>query len=291
MPTFRSKRGKRGKRVSYPIVSRAQQQISGIPYREGLMDTYRSMYPQKVDSYSGFSVGDTVRFKRSSRTVERFWGAIAGRIIEIRVGRTGPLVISASTATHIGPRGAVAAIKAFDGSLHFSELSDLKKVPLGGVKMFSVKVPVGLKPKERRGVLVHGREFWLTEDEMRKEFPDLTETEKRDAWWIAKRGVLYICEDCGHKIPEGQEVRLEDGDTILCRSCATKRGVKATLNPKDGYRDFKSREAYRKHLAWGHMRTKTGLLVRAKKGRKSAFEATPGHQKVRIRGEVHKVKH
>lgn len=30
----------------------------------------------------------------------------------------------------------------------------------------------------------------------------------------------YYCEHCGHEIPEGEEVRLEDGDTILCETCA-----------------------------------------------------------------------
>lgn len=54
---------------------------------------------------------------------------------------------------------------------------------------------------------------------------------------------------------------------------------------------FKSKEAYRKWLAYGHIRTKTGLKVRARKGRKSVFAATPGHQKISIAGKMHKVKH
>jgi hypothetical protein len=54
-------------------------------------------------------------------------------------------------------------------------------------------------------------------------------------------------------------------------------------------RRFKSKRAYRKWLAYGHMRTKTGKL--AKSPRKSIFATTPGHQKVYIRGKLHKVKH
>lgn len=54
---------------------------------------------------------------------------------------------------------------------------------------------------------------------------------------------------------------------------------------------FKSKEGYRKWLAYGHIRSKRGLDVHAGKGRKSVFEATPGHQKIVIRGKVHKVKH
>lgn len=54
---------------------------------------------------------------------------------------------------------------------------------------------------------------------------------------------------------------------------------------------FKSREAYRKWLAYGHMRTATGKKVSAKKGRVSVFAAKPGSQKVYIRGKFHKVTH
>ena len=56
-------------------------------------------------------------------------------------------------------------------------------------------------------------------------------------------------------------------------------------------RHFKSKEAYRKWLAFGHIRTKTGKKVRAKTGRKSIFEATPGYSKVIIAGHKHKVMH
>ena len=58
-----------------------------------------------------------------------------------------------------------------------------------------------------------------------------------------------------------------------------------------GVKHFKSPEAYRKWLAYGHMRTKTGLNVHAKKGRTSVFAATPGSQKIYIGGKAHKVKH
>jgi len=54
---------------------------------------------------------------------------------------------------------------------------------------------------------------------------------------------------------------------------------------------FKSKEAYRKWLAYGHIRTKTGLKVKAKSGRKSIFSSKSGHQKIEIKGKAHKVKH
>ena len=55
--------------------------------------------------------------------------------------------------------------------------------------------------------------------------------------------------------------------------------------------NFKSKAAYKKWLAYGHMHTKTGKLVKAKKGRKNLFAATPGYAKILIKGKVHKVKH
>jgi GT2 family glycosyltransferase len=54
-------------------------------------------------------------------------------------------------------------------------------------------------------------------------------------------------------------------------------------------RHFKSKKAYRKWLAYGHMRTKTGKL--AKHPSRSVFATTPGHQKIVIRGKRHKVIH
>ena len=52
---------------------------------------------------------------------------------------------------------------------------------------------------------------------------------------------------------------------------------------------FKSKEDYRKWLAYGHMRTKTGKLAKSRK--RSVFATTPGHQTVYIRGKKHKIKH
>lgn len=54
---------------------------------------------------------------------------------------------------------------------------------------------------------------------------------------------------------------------------------------------FKSKEGYRKWLAYGHLRTKKGLNVHAHKGRKSLFAATPGYSKIIIKGKPHKVIH
>ena len=58
-----------------------------------------------------------------------------------------------------------------------------------------------------------------------------------------------------------------------------------------GVKHFASKEAYRKWVAYGHMRTKTGLQVAGHTGRKNVFAATPGSQKVYIGGKVHHVKH
>ena len=55
--------------------------------------------------------------------------------------------------------------------------------------------------------------------------------------------------------------------------------------------NFKSKEAYRKWLSYGHMHTKTGLKVSAKPGRTNLFAATPGNAKISIRGKMHKVIH
>jgi|ETNvirnome_2_300_1030623.scaffolds.fasta_scaffold112008_2 hypothetical protein len=52
---------------------------------------------------------------------------------------------------------------------------------------------------------------------------------------------------------------------------------------------FKSKASYKKWLAYGHTRTKTGK--KAKKPGQSVFATTPGSQKVSIAGEKHKVKH
>ncbi len=52
---------------------------------------------------------------------------------------------------------------------------------------------------------------------------------------------------------------------------------------------FKSKKAYKKWLAYGHMRTKKGKLAKSRK--RSVFATTPGHQKVYIKGKRHKVKH
>lgn len=56
-------------------------------------------------------------------------------------------------------------------------------------------------------------------------------------------------------------------------------------------RHFKTKEGYRAWLAYGHIRTKTGKKVRAKKGRKSLFAATPGYTKIYVGGKFHKVHH
>lgn len=58
---------------------------------------------------------------------------------------------------------------------------------------------------------------------------------------------------------------------------------------KSNVRHFKSKKAYKKWVAYGHMRTKTGKL--AKHPSQSVFATTSGHQKVYIKGRLHKVKH
>ena len=54
-------------------------------------------------------------------------------------------------------------------------------------------------------------------------------------------------------------------------------------------RNFKSKEAYRKWLAYIHMRDRKGRCVRNVD--KSVARTTPGHQRIRIKGRPHTVKH
>jgi len=103
---------------------------------KGILDTYRKIYPHPVKSSGGISKGDTVRYKRSERTVERVWGKIAGKVVEIRTGPTGPTVISSRgvgkppAIGHIGPVKAVAMMKT-KGRKHCwssAQIDDLSKV-------------------------------------------------------------------------------------------------------------------------------------------------------------------
>ena len=55
--------------------------------------------------------------------------------------------------------------------------------------------------------------------------------------------------------------------------------------------NFKSKKAFQKWNAYGHTRTKEGLVAGAKSGRKSVFDSTPGNQKVSIGGQPFKVNH
>ena len=52
---------------------------------------------------------------------------------------------------------------------------------------------------------------------------------------------------------------------------------------------FKSREAYRKWIAYGHIRTKSG--ARARRIGEAVFATTPGYTPVYIRGKKHRVVH
>lgn len=52
---------------------------------------------------------------------------------------------------------------------------------------------------------------------------------------------------------------------------------------------FKSKEAYRKFLSYGHMRTRRGIM--AKRRSQAVFATTPGSSRVYIRGRLHHVKH
>lgn len=56
-----------------------------------------------------------------------------------------------------------------------------------------------------------------------------------------------------------------------------------------GTRHFKSKGAYLKWNAYGHMRTKSGKRAKSKK--QSVFGSTPGHQKVYIGGKRYYPKH
>lgn len=52
--------------------------------------------------------------------------------------------------------------------------------------------------------------------------------------------------------------------------------------------NFKSKASYKKWLAYGHMRTKSGGMATK---RNNLFVTTPGNSRIKIRGKVHNVKH
>jgi hypothetical protein len=54
-------------------------------------------------------------------------------------------------------------------------------------------------------------------------------------------------------------------------------------------RKFKSKAAYKRWAAWGHMHSKSGKRV--KNPKKSVMATTPGHQKIKIKGKAYKPKH
>lgn len=56
-------------------------------------------------------------------------------------------------------------------------------------------------------------------------------------------------------------------------------------------KNFKSKSAFLKWNAYGHIHTKTGLLVSGNSGRKSVFSSTPGNQNIKIRGKTLMVNH
>lgn len=134
-------RGKGKKRKVYPITpkrgrttthfsikAKASKHIKGMKRDKGLIDLYRRMHPTVIKESRGLTKGDLVKYKKSSRVVERAWGKQAGVIEEIRVGRSGPLVISATSMANVGPKRAIALISASDGTIHFSDTRDLIRV-------------------------------------------------------------------------------------------------------------------------------------------------------------------
>lgn len=107
---------------------RSSSMLEGIRVDEGLIDTYRRMNPTPIQEANGIRRGDLVKFKRSSRVVERAWGEVVGVVKEIRRGRSSPLVISASGMSNIGSIQNVALIEGKSGTIHFSDTRDLAKV-------------------------------------------------------------------------------------------------------------------------------------------------------------------
>jgi hypothetical protein len=98
----------------------------------GLLPTYRRLYPEGPFQCAGkVCVGDLVKYKRSKKTVEKAWGKIAGTVIEIRSGPSGPTMITASehglTSRGIGPRHSVAVMKR-GNDYQFSDVKDIAVV-------------------------------------------------------------------------------------------------------------------------------------------------------------------
>ena len=128
MPWRTRTRGSRKQRGLRFRTKPKPQAIKGMKRDKGLVDTYRKMNPTLVSTANKLRKGDLVKYKKSSRVVERAWGKVAGVIEEIRCGRSGPLLISAGSMKHIGPKHSVALIRGKDGTVHFSDTRDLIKV-------------------------------------------------------------------------------------------------------------------------------------------------------------------
>ena len=55
---------------------------------------------------------------------------------------------------------------------------------------------------------------------------------------------------------------------------------------RDKILDFKSKESYKKFLAYGYSHDKSGKLIPKGSRKKNVFASTLGHQGVRIRGKL-----
>jgi hypothetical protein len=119
---------RRQPKIINPREVKKERTITGMRYDEGLIDTFRKMYPNKIEESRGLKAGDLVRADHSNAWRDDAKGKLLGYITEIRVGRAGPLLISADKAYSIGPKKAIACIQAFDGTLHFAETEKLVKV-------------------------------------------------------------------------------------------------------------------------------------------------------------------
>jgi hypothetical protein len=102
--------------------------IEGMKYDKDLIKTYRKMYPEAIESSHGLKKHDLVKYKRSARVSKKAWGKVAGWIAEIRSGRGGPLLVSATSAYSIGPKIDVAFIAGKNRTIHFADTRDLIKI-------------------------------------------------------------------------------------------------------------------------------------------------------------------
>ena len=105
-----------------------------MSFPSSAMDTYRKMYPKDLGkSHGKFKVGQNVKWKKTNSVVQRVWGKPAGKIIEIRQGNSGPLIVTAGSIRRTGKPHVVLAVKKGNG-IDFGKTGDFVPVTTKKIK-------------------------------------------------------------------------------------------------------------------------------------------------------------